>query len=745
MTPKEIKKSRDNLKILHNRITSAWSFKKLKTWGDLFLMLGYIDMAKLAGSLGHNQNKELTYPDLKDYLEKQKHELEERIKQASSNEGIPQSSEISGVCTRKRVDDGVCSQLVQETTKVQEALPDAIHADVQVEVKEEYNADNDYGFIPSPNETGFFPWFQRKAITEITKKVLEGKTGILLLSGTGTGKTYMVTGVVRRLFDINYHEGRTWSHIPYIWVTKTTVVEQASRVLKNVAHLEPINDVEVLNIEQLRSKAGALWLKQECKIINGEEFEDWKWKANINPCVFFFDESQGAKNVGSTQSKIVCAYNDLKANACLISISATPFTRVSEAKAFAVSTHRNLEHLGFPKGTRLTNDNWPTYAAMIASPSSPNEYNQAAIERLMKDLDEYIVRVRGVRPQFNAKNQVRVIPFETKEKRAFYEDAWNRFVKEKAKMEDAKAAGLDGGNYMFVILLKFAMAAELIHAEHFADDMYNTVANDGKAAVAAVKFKGTIIEIVKILNEKYGVPREHISLIWGGGQTQLTKKQKARKKIKELDEKFKAMGLSAEELLEDMDLDEVEDRELQNLPAHLRLGQQTMEERQKEIDAFQRGDSLFALYTFKAGGVGLSLHHCDELTTFKCRRKASGYAVEEDIPKVPVRPRRNHVALTYNAIELVQGVGRCPRLTSLSDTEQFIYAYEGTIEVDIGNIVSQKLRCLSSVVKQKEDWQQCIMTHSSSERAQKVKEIIAQTEGAKDDEDGLIDESEDEN
>jgi hypothetical protein len=356
----------------------------------------------------------------------------------------------------------------------------------------------------------------------------------------------------------------------------------------------------------------------------------------------------------------------------------------------------------------------------------------------MKDLEDYIVRVRGVRPQFDAINGVKIIEFETEEKRQWYNEAYDRFLEEKAKIDAAKDAGDSAGICYLVILLKFAMAAELCHAEHFARDMYEAVMHRGKAAVAAVKFKQTLIEIVKILNEKYGVSRDNISLIWGGGQTQQTKKQKAKEKIKSLADKFKKMGIELDDMLADTGLDEVEDRVIVELPEHLRLGPQDQNERQKEIDKFQCGDSLFCIYTLKSGGVGLSLHHTDELSKFKCRRKESGYAVEEDIPKVPVRPRETFVVVTYNAIELVQGVGRVPRLTSLSPTIQNVYCYAGTVEVDMGAIYSKKLRCLSSVVKQKEDWQGIIF--GGHNRAKLVEEAINKTENVAQDESSLIDE-----
>lgn len=619
------------------------------------------------------------------------------------------------------------------TLEVQEpVVPSSLH-----------DAKHNYGLEVSKNwSKEFFPyWFQKKAGAEGIEMIKAGKRGILILSGTGTGKTFIVGIIDRWLIDHNYHEGKTWSHIPRLYITKTTVVEQTRRVFKKKFNIEPNVDTEIINIEMLRSKAGQLWVTEKMKVEQGKEKFYWEWKKNIHPCVVYLDESQGAKNKGSTQSQIIYAYNDIPKNTCLICISATPFVRVSEAKAFAVATHCNIESLGFPEGTFLTNENWNSFASAIAAPSKPEDYNQAAVERLMDFLKDYIVRVRGVKPQFEAINGVIYVQ-PTAEEKEFIDTAYERFLEEKAKIDAACEAGDSAGVCYLVILLKWAMAAEFCHARHFARDMYKAWKERGKAPVAAVKFKQTLIEIVRILIEEYGISRDNISLIWGGGQTKLTKKQETKSKLKEMEEKFKRMGLSVEEMIGDMGLEDVEDRVIKDYPKEWRLEGQSLDERQKEIDKFQSGRSQFALYTLKAGGVGLSLHHTDELTTFKCRRKESGYVVEEDIPKVPVRPRETFVVVTYNAIELVQGVGRVPRLTSLSPTIQNVYCFAGTVEVDMGRIYSQKLRCLSSVVKMKESWQDIIM--GGANRAKVVEDALRRTEGIADESSTMIEEGDEE-
>lgn len=864
LTPiqKQQKKARDNLKIVHNRLLSAFSFKQIHTWEDASKFLGIIPVeysaqpisfqllneltkkqsAELEASFSDNSKSNIVieaiqsgekkghkFVKLSGYagdtadctvislavcLDISYQEASKRLAESGRHTGdgmrqdwhgeylrnngftlinketnIPLDTVRDVMCKEGRyiianhnhafcIKDGIVYDHTEHpdnlpVTRIYKYSPSASKPvePVKLEpvIEEKYDADHDYGLPESSNEnpTLHLYWFQKKAASEILRKIEEGRKGILLLSPTGTGKTFIAGATNRRLIDKNFADDKTFAAVPYLYVTKATIVEQTNRVFKNLFNIEPNVDTEIINIEMLRSRGGQLWLKKEVYIEQGEEKERWVWKSHRHPVAFFLDESQGAKNKQSTQSQIIYAYNDIPEDTVLICISATPFTRISEAKAWAVSTRRPLDHLGgFPKGTYLCNENWNAYAAAIASPSAPNEYNQAAVDRLMKDLEDYVVRVRGVKPQFEAKNGVCFVQFESPEKRKFYEEAWEKFLKRKSKLDALKEADEEVSNICYLLeLQQFSKAAEFCHAEGFADKAFKCYMA-GKAPAIAVKFKDTLVEIVRIWIEKYGISRDNITLVWGGGQTQQTEKQKQKEKILKKIDKLKQLGIDPQEFLEDMGLGDVEERKIVEYPAHYRLGAQSLEERQREIDNFQSGKSQFAIYTLKAGGVGLSLHHTDEFTTDwnrihpdfakwyemiqklpekqrplpgKVRRKKSGFAIEEDIPFVPVRQRETFVVVTYNAIELVQGVGRVPRLTSLTPTIQNVYCYAGTVEVQMGKIYSQKLRCLSAVVRQREDWQQIIIGGGADEY---VDEVINRTKDAKDDESTLVDDEE---
>jgi hypothetical protein len=690
-------KQRLAVKGIVNRLLSQFSFKNVKCWRDIYRFTGYDDAYIAANFTIEQCDKQVSLVEVKSWCKKLTDDLEEHIRKQNENNGVLQPDKVI--------------QLPSEFRKDSKAEPAHFQTSQSVSTPDEsgFNNSNDYGLSPSPKEKAYLYWFQKKAVKEILDKIVsEKKSACLLLASTGTGKTFITAAVDRRLKDVEFEKDRTWGHVNYLSITRATVVEQTKRVNQRFFSINHPNDTEVINIEQLRSRAGQIWIKSWVAIENGEEVEKYEWKKMIAPCVLFLDECQAVKNQDSIQHKLLVEYSNIKEiPTTQLFISATPFTRVSEAKAFAIATHKDISHITGIPGSRLSATSWPTYAAAIAAPSPPDEYNEAAVERLMKDLDDYIVRVKGVRWQFNALNNVEIIDFLTNEEREEYDGAWQRYLIRKAKLEESVT---DNPRFQALVELGiFLAAAEYCKRFIFAERMFRDV-QSGKAAVLAVKFKKTIIAVTKILHEKYGVDRNNISLIWGGGQTQLTAKQKLKAKIREKMELFEEAGVSMEDLM----LEDVEERVLEDLPPELRLGNQSKEERQKEIDRFQSGRSNYCIFTYKAGGVGLSLHHTDEQTNVKVRRQKSGYAVVGDIPKVPVRPRKVTIGPTWSPIELVQGCGRVPRLTSLSDTEQNFLYYRGTVEEEQAFVVTHRLKCLKQVVRQHENWMELINNHTKA-------------------------------
>ena len=659
-----------------NRALSSHSFKLIQTRRDFYISVGFtLDQLKQTvpeSELSMQLTREYILTFFDDHRKKIEAKYEEPVP-VQTTVAITHEGEVT-------VDDAVAPA---------DKLPD------------------------SPNRKCQLFAFQERAASAIYKAIVEKHFRALLLRAeVGTGKTFMIGAIADLLRNIKFCEGKTFSPWPMVYVTKASIVAQTERVLRDQFGLDIVHDIKVINIEQLRASFGELMVRAESVIEQGEEHIKWKWRPGVHPLIIFWDECQILKNTDSQQSRIAQAFNEIDDPPTVqVFFSATPYMRVCEGKCFGVATKMRRRY-GVVDDIPLSNETWKDFATHIAHPAEPEEYSPAAMKRFMDTFDEYIVQVKGVRPQYHAINSIQLIEFRNQQEREFYKKAWDRYEEAKRKAEGYE---LSASQSRFLILAQFTIfrrAAEMCRAEYLADAMYDAVMH-GEAACLAVNFKGTIRKVTQILNEKYNISRDDISLIWGGGKTKKTKKQEQKENIAGNDvimEALRDAGIS----LKDLNLEDVADYEDDDpndvLTKKLRLGDQNPKERQKEIDRFQSGKSRFCMFTFKAGGVGLSLHHTDELTKEKCRRKKNNWVYPEDVPTIPTRPRVCFLAPTFSAIELVQGLGRCPRLTSLSDTKQVIVFYAGTIEERVAAIVNQKLKCLREVVRNmKESWDSVVV------------------------------------
>lgn len=363
----------------------------------------------------------------------------------------------------------------------------------------------------------------------------------------------------------------------------------------------------------------------------------------------------------------------------------------------------------------LTEERWPAYASRIASPKDPFEHSPGAIERFMKDMSEFITDVPSTRWQFRPHNTVRVIKFATNKEYQEYALAWEEYCERCAKINKDAPEG------RFRILAEFTIftrKSEGIRSPFMAAEMQDYVTRGGLAAACACKYVNTIMRCVLELVHVHKVPREQISLIWGGDHNLNTQPISDTEfmRIAGKVQRGELMSRKEQKQVENYLLHKGEKTAEREARLHLieeckklGLGPQSRADRQDNIDRYQSGKSLYCFYTFKAGGVGLSLHHCDDLTKNKVRRhEHNGYAYPEDIPLIPTRQRRTILAPVFSAIDAVQALYRVPRVTSLSDTKQEVIFYEKTAEEDMAIILGVKLKCLSKVVAAKEGWEGAI-------------------------------------
>lgn len=169
----------------------------------------------------------------------------------------------------------------------------------------------------------------------------------LLLSGVGTGKTFMVGSMVQRLIDANWSRDKIKCIAPFpiVIVTKATVVRQFESDLQYRFGID-IDGGEVLvtNYEQLRSKFGEQFIATKTRVRNNEPEIYFEWKKFVAPALIVWDECHSLKNESSTQHKVAMACNtpELSGKMFQIFMSATPFTRISDCRAFTCACRLDI-------------------------------------------------------------------------------------------------------------------------------------------------------------------------------------------------------------------------------------------------------------------------------------------------------------------------------------------------------------------------------------------------------------------
>lgn len=470
--------------------------------------------------------------------------------------------------------------------------------------------------------------YQKDTASRLVSRLLYNDS-VLLTDPVGYGKTYTICRAIKQLQAAGWFDNRLW---PVVWVTKSSVIKQTERVLKEFG-LSNLVTV-VTSYDSLRSSFGGRFISIKKSISNGVLHYDVKWSPYVLPRLFVLDECHALKNSDALQSKIFQELvqqiqdkePDFKSKmpgpVSFIFCSATPFSTVEEARLFLTSTNR-IKNTMFYRSLRDMG---------IYDPMKP-ERNYMNILRnnfgdLMLRSDESLVEAsfkKIGRTLHKGIFQTVVIP-SSLEVIQRYEQLYSSLLEAD---EDHKMVALQ--TYMAEMeQMKVPALSRLMHME----------VQNGRAAVCAVAYKNTLERLVIDLMVSYGVSPDQISLIWGG-----------KGKDSYFEKNLKISGFASSD-------------------------------RQEAIDRFQSGETRYCIYTFKAGGVGLSLH--------------------QSSPELP--PRSLFVGPVYSAVELAQACGRVPRITAWSDTPIKLLVLDQTKDVDVANVVSKKLAALKEAVQAKESW-----------------------------------------
>lgn len=176
--------------------------------------------------------------------------------------------------------------------------------------------------------------------------MLHNRSASFLRSGTGTGKTFMIGDLIQQLHDSGWIGQQRPTPTPVLYVTAATVVEKTVRELESFYGLQLNHEYTITNYEQLRAGFGSEYIQTKKRLTSDGEYEIYyEWIPFLSPLLIIWDEAHKLKNEQSTQHKIAMAVSRLPDYSMTyqVSMSATPWTRISDCKHFAIAAKIEIE------------------------------------------------------------------------------------------------------------------------------------------------------------------------------------------------------------------------------------------------------------------------------------------------------------------------------------------------------------------------------------------------------------------
>ena len=183
--------------------------------------------------------------------------------------------------------------------------------------------------------------FQIKECKAIWDGIHNGITAFMMVSGTGTGKTFMLAYIAKMMKETGwFDEHMVCASAPIMTVTKNNVVPQFEDIVRYQFGMK--EDVyRVINYDALGNTKGTmLGITERIVIKNGEPHTEYVWPSLNIPGLVGHDEWHAEKNWDSRQSKIMRSLITQTTLWPVIHIfaSATPMTRVADGLNFVLAT-----------------------------------------------------------------------------------------------------------------------------------------------------------------------------------------------------------------------------------------------------------------------------------------------------------------------------------------------------------------------------------------------------------------------
>lgn len=474
---------------------------------------------------------------------------------------------------------------------------------------------------------------------------------------------------------------------PIMIFTPKGVAEHWKRILERAGLGEYVakRKIYVFSNGEFTTSIGDMFCHEEEDDITGES--KLVWNPVLSPFFCILDEGHNYIRPNSIRTRKIIQLFHTRPRPIVLFMSATPMEKVNDSRTFVLAIE-DFEYMG----QRITEDTFGYFAGLMDR--EPHKPNREAVKRLRKVLSPYIFSIPYIKPKFKAINLVWPVEFLNDNHRKIYDSAHARYK------EACRKAGKNtmwGSFEIFIELNNYRKTVEPLRAGHLAERAARNYHSGKLATAVGCAFKETVSQVIFELVDKYNVPRDHISLVWGGKRQYRTEDLLTRE---EIDQILRSGGLEA--LIKDRPLlkrvritlrylqDQHEHDESAETQAYRHerlkalglLGKQGDNARQIEIDKFQDGSSKICIFTLASGGVGLSF----------------------DRDKEHLLPREGLFTPVYNGKEFQQVLGRLVRRASLSDAYQYICMMKDTVETfHVAPILDEKLKCIAEITNRNFD------------------------------------------
>jgi hypothetical protein len=557
--------------------------------------------------------------------------------------------------------------------------------------------------IPLPSGLEFKPQ-QKKAIAAILDVLFnDNLNGPVIPLGTGKGKSWIAAGVALWLQKHKPQEFMDFMGIfpKILIITKRSVVLEFRDTCKRLGLQDVGLSVDVWSYNELMAKKNQMFFKEVQEVIFGQPVKVIKFSlpGECAPRLIILDEVQEIKKEKSKRTRYLAALRDIDGIKWAFT-SATPAVTLQDTMFMTLCM--GLEYDGrvvdrelFPEFCRALNGN---------SNIPINKPNTAALERWKFAIGKRFIKPPNDPQKVKAINRVKFFEITDPINKSMVKNAMDNYL----KSLEASGKTIDPQGQVMVAFMVMARAAELASVDQWVTDAIE-LHKKGYAPVLAIRFTETLKEyVLKLSKSEYfqqlGYTRNKISLIWGGqkeikeedllpvdraskigaliGEWVLSNPDVTRQptadeigvSIDELRSFRKGIRYTSERLFREMSKEAFARRNEQL--RELKLHNQTQQERYENVKMFLDGATEFCVYTLSSGGTGISLDH--------------RYA--------HARPRWVMSTMTYWSEEFAQALGRCVRVSTLTDTHQDIYIPQNTLLSDhMAPKLAAKLKSIDAI------------------------------------------------